>query len=310
MAIYEAGSGPAVILLHGFPELAYSWRHQIRDLSAKGWRVIAPDLRGYGSTGPHGGTVAYSMCNLSADVIGLLDALQVDRTVLVGHDFGSMLAWAMARDHPDRVRGVVSLATPYTRRSPEDLARVMLEHRGESNYMVQFQTPGVGEALLERDVEATFRGLMRRPGLRSEAFRKADARIRALPMTLFVGGELAALGEPILTDEDLKIYVSAYRRNGFTGPLNWYRNFHQNWLDTEGVADRVEIPALMVSAEDDFFLPPDTTSGMEHIVPDLERRLIRDCGHWIQQEQPQQTSGIIVEWLERRMRGPSFGFLG
>ena len=301
MVVYGAGSGPAVLLLHGFPELAYSWRHQVDALARQGWRAIAPDLRGYGATGPQGDPSSYSMRNLSRDIVGLLDALAIEKTVLIGHDFGGVLAWSIARDHPDRVDGIISLNTPYTRRGPEDLAQTMLRYRGVTNYMVQFQTPGVGEALLERDVSATFRGLMRRSAVTLAEFRQAGARLQALPPTLFVG-ETAVMGEPIMGEEDLQVYISAYRKNGFSGPLNWYRNLHQNWIDTEGSDDQVRVPALMVSASDDFFLPPETTSKMEDQVPDLERRIIENCGHWTQYEQPQIVNRIILEWLERRMR--------
>jgi soluble epoxide hydrolase / lipid-phosphate phosphatase len=301
IAVYEAGAGPAVILLHGFPELAYSWRHQIAALAASGWRAIALDLRGYGRTGPHGDVAAYSMKNLSADVIGILDALEIERAVVIGHDFGGVLAWVLARDHSKRVAGIISLNSPYTRRADQDLVETMRLRRGPTSYMVMFQEPGVGEALLERDVTATFQGLMRRPAMTLEQFQLAEPRLRALPVSLFLG-ESAMMGEPIMSDAELHVYIDAFRRTGFTAPLNWYRNLHRNWLDAAQVEDRVHIPALMVSASDDIFLPPQTTRGMERHVPDLERALIEHCGHWTQHEQPERTNAIIIEWLERRMR--------
>lgn len=301
LAVREAGQGPAVVLLHGFPELSFSWRKQIPALAAGGWRAVAPDLRGYGDTGAHGDVGAYSLRNLSRDVIGMMDALAIPRAVLMGHDFGGMLAWSIARDHSERVLGVVSLNTPYTRRGERDLVETMRLYRGPDHYMVGFQQPGRGEALLERDIEATFRGLMRRPALKLDAFGRADPRLRALPMSLFVG-EPALMGEPIMGEDELAAYVEAFGRNGFAGPLNWYRNLHRNWLDTVDVEDRVAAPALMISAEDDYFLPPSTTRGMERHVPDLERALIRDCGHWTQQERPAETNALVLDWLERRMR--------
>jgi pimeloyl-ACP methyl ester carboxylesterase len=301
LAVREAGEGPAILLLHGFPELSYSWRSQMKALSAAGWRAIAPDLRGYGDTGPHGELDAYSMRNLALDMIGLIAALELDRVVLLGHDFGGALAWTIARDHPDRVAGVISLNTPYTRRGPHDLAESMRLHRGENNYMVQFQKPGVGEALLERDIAATFGRLMRRPALTLAHFNTAEPRLRELPMTLFVG-EPALMGAPVMSEAELRVYINAFKRTGFTGGLNWYRNFHRNWQDTAETDDFVRAPALMVSAADDFFLPPSTTRGMEQHVPDLERHVVADCGHWIQYERPQETNAIILEWLRRRMQ--------
>jgi pimeloyl-ACP methyl ester carboxylesterase len=124
-------------------------------------------------------------------------------------------------------------------------------------------------------------------------------------MTLFVGGEPDLLGESLLTETELAVYVGAFRHTGFAGPLNWYRNHGRNWRDTEGAPDRVDIPALMVSADGDLFLRPETSRGMEVLIPDLERRVIKDCGHWTQQERPDETNAILLDWLERRMRAPS-----
>lgn len=270
-------------------------------LAEAGWRAIAPDLRGYGETGAQGELAAYSMRNLSLDVIGLMDALEIGRAVVVGHDFGGMLAWTLARDHPARIAGVASLNTPYTRRTRLDLVETMRRHRGETNYMVGFQKPGVGEALLERDIAATFDGLMRRPALTLARFRHAAARLQSLPMTLFTG-EPDVMGDPVMFAAERAVYVDAYRRNGFTGPLNWYRNLHRNWLDTADVLDCVHQPALMISAADDFFLPPDLAQGMEDIVPDLEWRIIEHCGHWAQYEQPEKVNAILLNWLDRRLR--------
>jgi len=300
-ATYDQGDGPAIVLLHGFPELAYSWRFQIPALKQAGWRVIAPDLRGYGQTGVSGDVGAYSMRNLALDVTSLLDALGIDQAVAIGHDFGGALAWTLARDHADRIRGIISLNTPYTHRASRDLAQTMLRFRGAKNYMVQFQSTGIGESLLERDVDATFRGLMRRPRLPLHAFRELPHQVQALPMTLFVGGEAEVAGDPLLSEDELQVYVEAFQRTGFGGGLSWYRNLHQNWVDTENVVDRVVRPALMVCARDDYFLPPDTTLGMEKFVPDLESQTLI-CGHWTQQELPAETNSLIMGWLNRRMK--------
>lgn len=298
-AIACAPGRPTVVLLHGFPELAYSWRHQIQALAAAGYGVVAPDLRGYGATGAQGAVEDYRMQNLVLDVTGLLDALGVARAVVVGHDFGGALAWTLARDHADRVLGVASLNTPYTRRTETDLVETMRRTRGPTHYMVQYQEPGVGEALLGGDVNATFRGLMRRPGVTLDAFAQAPAALQALPAELFKGHD-QVMGAPLLSEEELAVFVQAYERTGFTGPLNWYRNLRRNWEDTAGTADEVKVPALMVCAAQDIFLPPATTRGMERIVPDLERHTIADCGHWTQQEKPDEVNALLLGWLGRR----------
>lgn len=307
MAAYIAGDGPAVLLLHGFPELAYSWRAQIGPLARAGWRVIAADLRGYGATGPQGEVADYDFNTLSADVIGLLDSLAIAKAVVIGHDFGGALAWAIARDYPARIAGVASLNTPYTRHGDCDLVTSMNRYRGPDNYMVQFQEPGVAEALLEREPRALFRNLMTRPAQTLAQFRASDPRLQALPMSMFTG-EISVMGEPLLSDDDLEIYASAFAANGFTGPLNWYRNLRRNWLQYDQERgkpgfDRVNVPALMISASDDIFLPPETTKGMERHVPDLERATIANCGHWTQHERGPEVNAILLDWLERRMRG-------
>lgn len=301
MAYYEAGEGPAVLLLHGFPELAFSWRHQMRALSVQGWRAIAPDLRGFGETGPHGGLSDYAMRNLALDVVGLLDALGIPRAVIVGHDFGGVLAWTLGRDHRERVAGVISLNTPYTRRGERDLVSSIIAHKGAENYMVEFQRPGHAEAVLGRDIAATFRAMMRRPAVPLDIFRRDFSKFSALPMRLLFGDERPQ-GAPLLSEEELQFYVAAYRKTGFTGGLNWYRNLRQNWQDSQDSDDMVHVPALMVSAADDYFLPPDSTRGMEDHVPDLERHIIPDCGHWVQHEAAEEVNRIMLQWLERRMR--------
>ena len=300
LATYHLGSGPSVVMLHGFPELAYSWRHQIEVLGRHGWHAIAPDLRGFGATGSHGDVLSYSFANLAKDVFGMIAALGLRRPVLIGHDFGGALAWSIARDHPKAISGIISLNTPYTRRGHQDLVSTMREYRGETNYMVSFQAVGVAEGEMERDISALFRNLMRRPALKLSEFQ-ADSRLKALPMTLFTG-EPAVMGEAVLSETELEVYIEAFGKTGFEGALNWYRNLPRNWHDAADKEERVDVPALMVSASDDFFLPPETTLGMEQIVPDLERALIRSCGHWTQQEQPEAVNRIIIDWLERRMR--------
>jgi pimeloyl-ACP methyl ester carboxylesterase len=298
IAAGQADSSLPVVLLHGFPELAFSWRYQVAALAQAGYRVIAPDLRGYGGTGPQGKVRDYRMANLELDVLGLLDALSIPKAVLIGHDFGGALAWSIARDHADRVLGVIALNTPYTRRAKVDLLEAVRQARGNSHYMVTFQEPGVGEALLGADVEATFRGLMRRPALTLAEFEKAPARLRALPATLFLG-EPAVMGQALLGAEELAVFTQAFRRTGFAGALNWYRNLKQNWEDTANTPDRVLAPALMISAADDYFLPPATTLGMERSVPNLEREIVSGCGHWTQQERPMKVNRLLLDWLNR-----------
>ncbi|PAX17926.1 epoxide hydrolase [Vandammella animalimorsus] len=297
-SVHVAGAGLPIVLLHGFPELAYSWRHQIEPLVQAGCQVIVPDLRGYGHTGAQGALEDYRMHNLARDVLGMLDALGIAQAVVVGHDFGGALAWTLARDHAERLLGVIALNTPYTRRTEDDLIATLRKYRGEQHYMVFFQKPGQGEELLGRDVAATFSGMMRRPNPAAiaEMARQQPELLRALPATL-LGHTPQLWGEPLLSQDELAVYVHTYKATGFTGGLNWYRNLHRNWLDSAGTPDMVQLPALMLTAEYDLVLPPATAQDITRNVPRAQTELIRNCGHWSQQEQPVRVNQHIIDWL-------------
>jgi pimeloyl-ACP methyl ester carboxylesterase len=298
LAVHELGEGPAVFLLHGFPELAYSWRHQIHPIAAAGFRVIAPEQRGYGDSDAPEDPLTYSVKNLVADLVGLLDSLELERAVFVGHDWGSMPAWYAGAYAPQRVAGAASLCTPYFTPGEVDLIEAYNETRGPNHYMATFQEPGVGEAMLERDVEATFRALIRGRGMTVDEFRASPPEIQEVPAGVFVG-DPQLFGEELLTDEELAVYTETYRRTGFTGGLNWYRALHEDWREGLGHDFVIDKPALMISAADDWFLPPDFTEGMEQLLPQLEKHVIPAAGHWLQQERPGEVNALLLPWLER-----------
>ena len=298
IAVYDQGAGPAIVLLHGFPELAYSWRRMLEPLTAAGYRTIVPDLRGYGRTGCHGEIADYRLSNLALDVIGILDALSIDQAIVAGHDFGGALAWTLARNHPGRCEAVISLNTPYTRRGSADLLTTIERTLGPDNYMVTFQAPGVAEELLLGNIEQIFRSSFRRPCDTVDA-AAADPRLRALPATLFLD-DAPHRGETFVSEDEIAIYVDAFRTTGFSGALNWYRNFALNREEVSPENDRVLQSALMISAEHDIFLPPSTADGIERQVPNVERRTIAGCGHWTPQERPEETARLILDWLARR----------
>jgi pimeloyl-ACP methyl ester carboxylesterase len=296
LMVYEAGSGPAIMLLHGFPELAYSWRHQVPDLVAAGHRVIVPDLRGYGGSDAPSDPGAYSMRTVVADLVGLLDALEVERTVLVGHDAGGMVAWHMGVYAPDRVAAIASLCTPHGPRGRTDIAESYRRHRGPHHYMTTFQVQGIAEAVFEADVDATFRAMLRGAGVKLERFRQMPVEVQQVPIGIFVG-DPPLFGAPIVSETELAVYVETYRRTGFAGGLNWYRSTRRTWEEAEGVDMTIDKPALLVQAADDLFLPPDARDVTEIYVPRLERRLVSDCGHWIQQERPAEVNWLLRTWL-------------
>ena len=228
LSVHEAGTGTPVLLLHGFPELAYSWRNQIGPIADAGFRVIAPDMRGFGKSDAPADSQTYSVQNIVADITGLLDALELEQAVWIGHDWGSMPAWYAGVYAPERVLGMASLCTPYFTPGEVDLIKAYDQLRGPNHYMATFQEPGVGEALLERDVEHTFRNLIRRRGYTMEEFEAAPAEVREVPAGVFVG-DPQLFGEELLSDDELAVYVESYERTGFTGGLNWYRALHKDW---------------------------------------------------------------------------------
>ena len=302
MEYFEQGSGTPVVLLHGFPEHAYSWRHQVDPVSEAGFRVIVPNQRGYAGTDATPDVDDYSVKNVVADISGLLDALAIDRAVWFGHDWGSMPAWYSGVYDPDRVLGVGSLCTPYFTPGEVDLVETYDTLRGPKHYMRTFQEPGYAEELLGRDVEHTFRSLMRGRGCTLEQFKQAPPEIQELPAGWFVG-DPQLFGDEILTDEELSFYVEMYKRTGFTGGLNWYRALHKDWEEAQGYEYVIDKPALMIAAADDWALPVDFTEGMETLLPQLEKHIIPDAAHWLQQEKPDEVSELLTGWLRRNFVG-------
>jgi len=303
MAVYESGpkNGPAVIMCHGFPELAYSWRHQLPALAAAGYRAIAPDQRGYGRTTRPEKVEDYDMAHLTGDLVGLLDALGVEKAVFCGHDWGGLVVWNMPLMHPGRVAGVIGVNTPFLPRAPIDPIMGMRMRFGENMYIVFFQKPGEADAILAQDVGKSFRFFMRKSSMTAKEFEKRPQEERNLELVRALqSDESKWTGQVLLNAEELKVFVDTFTRTGFTGGINWYRNFTRNWEQSAGLKQRVDVPGLMIMAEDDVVLSPAMADGMEQYVPDLEKVLIRQCGHWTQQEHPEETNRAMIDWLKRR----------
>lgn len=298
MHIAEAGQGPLVLLLHGFLNFWYSWRHQLHALAAAGYHVVAPDLRGYGQTERPPSVGQYTQLHLVGDVIGLLDALGEREAVMVGHDWGSMIAWSTALMRPDRIRAVAGLSVPYVPRGEHSLLTTMRSRFGDRYYMQYFQQPGPADAELARDTAATFRGVLHSGS--GNAPRPWD------PVLAENGGWLDNLPDPgmlppWLTQTDLDTYVGEFERTGFTGALNWYRNLDLNWeLMAAWHKAKVCVPALFVyGAKDSFALYATALiNALPDLVPDLRRVLaLPESGHWVQQESPHQVNRALLEFI-------------
>ena len=311
MAYYETGprGGTPTVFCHGFPELAFSWRHQLKALAAAGRHAIAPDQRGYGLTSRPEPVEAYDIVHLTDDLVRLLDHLKLEKAVFCGHDWGGVVVWQMPLRHPDRVAGVIALNTPFAPRGQFDPIEVMRRRLGEEMYIVHFQKPGEADAVLGRDPARTMGFFMRRPlpgaapgasaGLATER-KPGDPSAFPLVRVLEAYDPAVDPRETFLTPAEMDAFVETFRRTGFTGGINWYRNFSRNWRLSERLPNQVTAPALMVMAELDAVLPPSAADGMEAYVPDLEKALIKGSGHWTQQEAPEATSRVILDWLARR----------
>ncbi|MFC9972921.1 alpha/beta fold hydrolase [Spirillospora sp. NPDC127200] len=297
MHVAEAGEGPLVLLLHGFPECWYSWRHQLTALAEAGFHAVAPDQRGYARTGGPDAVDQYSILHLAGDAVGLIDALGADRAVVVGHDWGAPVAWAVAQMRPDKVRGVAALSVPHRPRSSRPPVESMRRMYGDGFYMVHFQRPDLPEAELERDLAATFRGML---------YAASGDAPDFLPVVPEGGGFLDVCPQPAelppwLTEEDIAAYVAEYSGGGFTGPVNWYRNLDRNWeLTAAWHRAPVTPPALYIAGDRDTVAvgARGAIDRMKDFVPDLRGTLwLPGCGHWTQQERPAEVNRALLDFL-------------
>lgn len=300
--VFEAGPSdsayPPLVLCHGFPELAFSWRHQIPALAAQGFRVIAPDQRGYGASDKPDAVDAYDMEALTGDLAGLLDALGLERAVFVGHDWGGFVIWQMGVRHPERVAGLIGLNTPYTKRPPIDPIALYRQRFGDDFYIVFFQEEGPAEALFEADIERFIRFMMRRNDITPEMFEQLPKERRSFSLQgALPHYDPKTCTQQFLSDAEIGVYVDAFKAGGLRGPINWYRNFSRNWQRSGHLADLVTAPSLMIMAQNDLVLPPSAADGMEKYVPNLARVLIEGSGHWTQQEKPAETTAAIADWM-------------
>jgi pimeloyl-ACP methyl ester carboxylesterase len=310
--IAEQGEGPLVLLCHGFPESWYSWRHQIAALAAAGFHAVAPDMRGYGNSDAPEAIDQYTIFHLVGDLVGLLDALQSPTAVIVGHDWGANIAWQAARLRPDRFRGLAALSVPFRPRSPARPTSVMPRTADAQFYQLYFQEPGVAEAEFERDPRMTVGNMLYGgSGEGAAAIRAAAASggaARNIGMVPHGSGMLRGSEAPAplptwLSQADLDFYAGEFKRSGFRGPLNYYRNVDRNWelmAAFEGI--KVTVPALYVAGDRDMVVSfPGTDqllANMKNLVPALrDIQMLPGCGHWTQQERPNEVNAALLEFI-------------
>jgi pimeloyl-ACP methyl ester carboxylesterase len=299
MQIAEAGGeGPLVVLCHGFPELSYSWRHQLPALAAAGYRAVAPDQRGYGGTTAPAAVEDYDIVHLTDDLAGLLDALGEEHAVFVGHDWGSPVVYAMAQRHPERVRAVVGMSVPASPRGPMPPLELMRQLFTDTFfYILYFQDPGVADAELADDTRKTLRAFYFTISGDSpaDAWKTLPREGTGLLDSLTDTGRLPGW----LTDEDLETYTTEFERTGFTGGLNWYRNFDRNWEQSAAWENKtIAMPALFVAGDQDPVLLMVPPSMMDGFVTDLRDTVVLPgAGHWIQQERPAEVNEALLGFL-------------
>jgi pimeloyl-ACP methyl ester carboxylesterase len=301
MHLAEAGEGPVVLLVHGFPELWYSWRHQLPALAAAGYHAVAPDVRGYGDSDKPYDLKAYAMREHVADLVGVLDALGEKQAVIVGHDWGSPMAWNSAVLHPDRYRAVAGLSVPYLPRGPMppvQMMRAMFQNR--FFYIIYFQDEGVAEAEFESDVDWSMRlftwGASAEgrhiPGVENAMVGKLN------DSKLFDGFPEVKGLPPWITEDEHAYYVEKFKKGGFRGPINRYRNMDGDWHDLPELQDaKVNQPALFIIGDKDgvaSFAPMDP---MKQLVANLKMITLPGAGHWTQQERPKETNEALIAFL-------------
>ena len=309
MHLAEQGEGPLVILCHGFPELWYSWRHQLQALAEAGYHTVAPDMRGYGQTDRPEEIEKYSLLQLVGDMVGVLDALGADEAVIAGHDWGAPVAWHAALLRPDRFRGVIGLSVPFRPRAPALPTTVMPQTDDAVFYQLYFQTPGVAEAEFERDIRLTICSLLHLFSRDAPPPEVSESNGQSVGMVPRKGGLLTKMANPVplptwLTETDIDFYTSEFTRTGFRGGLNWYRNINRNWEMLAPFAGmRVTVPALYIAGDCDLVV---AFRGIDQLIPRLAKFvpqlrgtiMLPGCGHWTQQERASDVNAAMIDFLQ------------
>jgi len=297
LSVHVAGTpGRPIVLCHGWPELAYSWRYQIQPLVDAGYHVIAPNQRGYADSSQPANVTDYDMPSLCNDLCGLLDHFGYDQALFAGHDWGAIVLWGMTQLQPQRMEGLINLSVPYLQRGPSPWVEFWDRMLGDDFYIVHFnKQPNVAARVFEANTENFLRGMYRT----DQWLEDAPA---AQPGMDMINRALADQhpGNLCMSEEELAVFVDGFSTSGFEFPICWYRNFDRNWHILGDAAqegrERVDMPVLMIYGTHDI-VPQNPT--LNDVASDLEVAEL-DCGHWIMQERPQQTTALMLDWLNKR----------
>ncbi|QIK62872.1 alpha/beta hydrolase [Leucobacter viscericola] len=291
LEVFEAGkqnAGNPIVLCHGWPDLAYTWRYQVPALVAAGYHVIAPNQRGFGNSARPTEVIEYDIEHLTGDLAALLDYFGYDDATFIGHDWGAFVVWSFALLHPHRVNRVIALSLPYLARGEMPWLDFMEAVLGSEYYFVHFnKQPGVADAVFDADPARFINNL----------YRKNEPLLPPKPgmAMIEIARSESPLGEPLLSESELAVYASAFEKSGFTGGINWYRNLNRNWHLLAEADPIIHKPALMIYGERDAVA---RSENLSDFVPNVEE-ISLDSGHWVQQERHAETNEAILGWLAR-----------
>ena len=302
LSVHVAGKpGKPIVLAHGWPELAYSWRYQIQPLVDAGYHVIAPNQRGYAGSSQPELVTDYDMEALCGDLCGLLDHFGYEKSLFAGHDWGAIVTWGLTQLHPHRMSGLINLSVPYLQRGEDPWVKFWDKMLGDDFYIVHFnKQPNVAARIFEANTERFLRNMYRtEQWLPSQKAQEAQQAPDGMSMLQNATRDDPP-GKLCMTEEELAVFVEGFETSGFEFPICWYRNFDRNWemlgkVD-ESVREKVSIPVLMIHGAHDM-VPENPALGS--VVNDLRVHTL-DCGHWIMQEKPEETTRLMLDWLRER----------
>ena len=289
LEVFHKGQGSPIVLCHGWPEHAYSWRHQIDPLVEAGYHVIIPNQRGYGNSSIPEEVEDYDIAHLTGDLLGLLDHFGYQDAVFVGHDWGAIVVWNLALMHPKRVSGIINLSVPFMERGEREWVSFWEDALGGDFYIVHFnRQPGVADAAFEENPRKFLNNLYR-----TEQWHEAPPNLPAGMPLISLAKADAMPGNLMMAEKDLDVFVQAFETSGFTGGINWYRNFSRNWHLTENYTPLIKQPTLMIYG--DYDSVPKGKNLLDRAPNTTIVNLA--CGHWIQQEKPEETNRAMINWL-------------
>ena len=307
LVVNESGDvgAPLIVLAHGFPETAHSWRHQMIPLAEAGYHVIAPDQRGYGHSSAPRNVDAYGTAHLAADLLGLAEQAGHDKAIYVGHDWGALLLWDMCRLHPDRVRAGVAASVPFTNWPMAPIELMQARYGDRYFYILYFQRPNEAEQELERDVADTMAKMLwgASSAAVSDPLFFTTSELPAMADTTFLTGRTSPPPLPWswLSQEDFDTYVHEFSYSGFFGPVSWYRNMNTNYENTHRIpVDQLAMPTYFITGEHDpvNLLNPTAIEYMSQTLPNFKGgSVIPNTGHWVQQESPAAFNEALFTFL-------------